>query len=499
MAKLGSTSAVRGLVIAFAAIVLMSWASLAHALTTPIAGAVPYPASGPKLYLPFPAGSKIRVLSGYSPSGGSSLHADTNATSKANDYYALDLVYDDQPNAGKGLPVVAPLAGKVVRAGWATSGWANYGQRVILEHDLGDGHVYHSLYAHMDSLAVTEGAQVTVGQKLGALGQSCQGTLSCSSFSTPHLHWALHRDSLVGGSGTGGSYGGNAVVPESMDGVEDLKQGTLITSTNTSNPVCGDSVCNGTETQATCPGDCKVCELIPSQGRIVDETEDLCFKQSGSPAYWYSASVGYQSSLFWTNATNDPNPDNFGVWELNFAEAGDYDVEAYTASFAQSKQAAYTIKHGGQSSKKTLDQSAKDGWQSLGVFAFTKGAAQSLRLDDNSGEAVSLKRKLVFDAIRLTRINGGTGGTGGSGTAGSAGSAGAVAGGSGGASSSGGQSNAGGAPAAGGGSTSEDEAGGCACRLGSAEPPGLRFCALGWLLALSLARRRRSLSRHPRL
>jgi murein DD-endopeptidase MepM/ murein hydrolase activator NlpD len=91
-----------------------------------------------------------------------------------------------------------------------------------LEHDLGDGHKYHSLYAHLDSVTVTEGATVSAGQKLDALGQSCQGALSCASFSTPHLHWVLHRDRLVGGSGTGGSYGGNAAVPEPMDGAENL-------------------------------------------------------------------------------------------------------------------------------------------------------------------------------------------------------------------------------------------------------------------------------------
>ncbi|GMV12418.1 MAG: peptidoglycan DD-metalloendopeptidase family protein [Polyangiaceae bacterium] len=504
MAKLGSVSVFRGLCLLFGALALLSWAPIAAALTSPISGAVAYPSTGPKLYLPFPAGYKIKILSGYSPSGGSSLHADTNATSKANDYYALDLVFDGQPNFGKGLPVVAPLPGKVVRAGWATSGWANYGQRVILEHDLGDGHKYHSLYAHLDSVSVAEGASVSVGQKLGTLGQSCMGTLSCSSFSTPHLHWALHRNSLVGGSGTGGSYGGNAVVPEPMDGTENLKQGMIITSTNSDNPVCGDSVCNGTETPATCPGDCKLCELIPSQGRIVDESETLCFKQSGSPQYWYPASAGYGNSLYYTHATSDPNPDNYSVWELDFAEAGNYSVEVYTAkSHAQSKQAKYTVKHGGQSSQKTVDQSAQDGWQPLGTYAFAKGATQSVRLDDNTGEALSLKRQLVFDAIRLTRITG-SGGSGGAssggaaGTAGLAGAAGGVA--AGGGQSAGGTSATGGSPSSGGGPgvgaggsmTSEDEAGGCACR---AAREGGR-ASLGALAALlfscaAVGRRRR--------
>ena len=122
MARLRLTSVVRGVMLVIGALALLSWAPIAAALTSPISGAVPYPSTGPKLVMPFPAGYKIKILSGYSPSGGSGLHADTNATGKANDYYALDLVIDGQPSFGKGLPVVAPLPGKVVKAGWATSG-----------------------------------------------------------------------------------------------------------------------------------------------------------------------------------------------------------------------------------------------------------------------------------------------------------------------------------------------------------------------------------------
>lgn len=497
MAKGRSTIVLRSLLLVIGALALLSWAPIAAALTSPISGAVPFPSTGPKLVMPFPAGYKIKVLSGYSPSGGSGLHADTNAPSKANDYYALDLVIDGQPNFGKGLPVVAPLPGKVVKAGWATSGWANYGQRVILEHDLGDGHKYHSLYAHLDSVTVTEGASVTTGQKLGTLGQSCQGALSCGSFSAPHLHWALHRDSLIGGSGTGGSYGGNAVVPEPMDGAENLKQGMIITSTNSENPACGDSLCNGTETPATCPGDCKVCDPIPAQGRTVSESESLCFKTAGSPQFWHTAAAGHDGSLMWTYGTSDPNPDNYATWELTFAEAGDYGVEVYTAkAYAQSQQAKYTVKHGTQSSQKVLDQSAKDGWQSLGTFAFAKGAAQSVRLDDNTGEATSLKRQLVFDALRLTRINGtgGTGGTSSGGAAGTAGAEGAAAAGgstSTGGSGGGGSPGSGGAnPGSGGSMTTEDEAGGCQCRAAGSDRSGGPLAMAG-LALVALARRRR--------
>ena len=474
-------SRARGALLGVATLALLAWAPGASALTSPISGAVRYPAAGPKLSLPFPAGSKINLLSGYGPSGGSSLHADTNATGKANDHYALDLVYDGQPNSGKGLPVVAPIAGKVVKAGWATSGWANYGQRVILEHDLGDGHKYHSLYAHLDSVAVTEGATVPAGKKLGTLGQSCQGALSCASFATPHLHWALHRDSLVGGSGTGGSYGGNAVVPEPMDGAEDLIQGRVITSQNSSAPVCGDAICSGAETPATCPADCKVCEPIPPQGRTLSEREPLCFKTAGSPRNWQSAAAGHDGALMFTLATSDPKPDNYATWDLEFAEAGDYRVDVYTAKpYAQSQRARYTVRHGTQTSQAIIDQTVVDGWQSLGTFSFARGDGQSLRLDDNTGEAVALKRQLVFDAIRLTRA--GVVDGGGVGTAGDAGPVGDA-----------GPASASGGPSVTGASDLErleDETGGCQIRAGATSPEA----AVTGVLALALAalgRRRR--------
>lgn len=228
----------------------------AVAQTPPIAGAVALP-SAADFRAPFSAGERVRILSGYSPSGGSSLHDGTDRASYANDYYALDLVSADRPDSGLGQPIVAPLAGVVVKAGWASAGWANYGQRVILRHDLGDGHTYYTLYAHLSRIDVSEGDSVARGEALGALGRSCQGALSCSSFSTPHLHFAMHRDSSIGGSGTGGSYGGHAVVPEAFDGAERLAPGDVLTSSNGTGPTCGDDSCDAGENWAQCPEDCE--------------------------------------------------------------------------------------------------------------------------------------------------------------------------------------------------------------------------------------------------
>lgn len=468
----------------FAAIVFAS--PHAQALTAPIAGAVAFP-SNVQLHLPFPAGSAVKILSGYSPQGGSSLHADTNACCKANDYYALDLVYANEANAGKGKPILAPLDGIVIRAGWATSGWANYGQRIILQHDLGDGHQYHSLYAHLDSIDINEGDTVKQGQQIGTLGQSCQGALSCASFSTPHLHWAIHRDSLVGGSGTGGSYGGNSVVPEPLDGAENLAQNMIITSSNTGMVVCGDNFCNGGENNSTCPQDCPACEQIPPAGRVISEDE-LCFEKGGNPMYWYTQASGHNGSQLWTNATSDPNPDNYALWKFDFAQAGDYSIEIYAEpGFAESKQAGYELVHGGGQQKLSIDQSAAGNWKMLGTFAFNQGGGQSLRLNDNTGEALANKITLVFDAIRLTRIGGvdpGTGGAGGLGAGGSGSGANTPG--------TGGSAGEGGADAP--PPQGEDE-GSCACR--TAGHASSRHDAHGWLipmlLGLAMLRRQKNL------
>lgn len=382
-------------------------ASHAEALTAPLTGATAFPSTGPALRLPFPAGAAIRVASGYGPTAGSSLHRNLTDPSHGNDHYALDLVYDAEPNGGRGLPVVAALPGTVVKAGWATEGWANFGQRVIIRHDLGDGHVYHTLYAHLNAIApgVEVGATLAQGQAIGELGGSCLGALSCSSFSGPHLHFAVHRDSEIGGSGTGGSYGGNAVVPEPIDGYEDLLRGLVMVSMNTGTAVCGDGYCSGDESNASCAGDCPVCEPIPSAGRVVDDSE-LCFARGGDPTYWNTEAAGWESSLIWTHTTDAADADNHGIWDLAFEESGEYRLEVYTdRGFAQAQQASYEVTHDGASERVILDQSAADGWRELGDFRFAAGGGQQVRLDDNSGEAFSLRRQIVFDAIRLTRLD----------------------------------------------------------------------------------------------
>ena len=171
-------------------------------------------------------------------------------------------------------------------------------------------------------------------------------------------------------------------------------------------PVCGDGRCTGDENHTTCPADCPICEPIPREGRIVDDTE-VCAERVGGSDSWFNATDGgYGGSLWWTHAWDDENPDNQQTWHLEFVEAGDYRVEAYMdADYAQSHAAPYEILHAGTSDTVTVDQaSVADDWLTLGEYAFAAGGGQHVHLRDNTGEAYSLRLRIAYDALRLTRL-----------------------------------------------------------------------------------------------
>jgi len=170
---------------------------------------------------------------------------------------------------------------------------------------------------------------------------------------------------------------------------------------------CGDGRCSGGETTASCPADCPPCGTIAAEGGEIDDG-DACFGASGPMAYLRDVQAsGEQGDLVWTHATAAASEANFADWNLYFAEAGRYRVEAYTAhDYATSQQAAYVIDAAGATTSVTIDQSAVDGWQVLGELDFAAGGGQSIHLADNTGEAASDNRQLVFDAVRLTRLDG---------------------------------------------------------------------------------------------
>ncbi len=143
------------------------------------------------------------------------------------------------------------------------------------------------------------------------------------------------------------------------------------------------------------------CGVIPASGGMIDDA-DACFTPGGPSAYMrHVTDAGENGGLYWTHTTTAAAESNFGKWNLDFVTAGTYGVEVYTAAaYAQSKAADYQILANGMTTSATIDQTAVDGWQPLGDFAFAAGGDQWINLGDNTGEAT--QEQLVFDAVRLT-------------------------------------------------------------------------------------------------
>ncbi len=233
----------------------------------------------------------------------------------------------------------------------------------------------------------------------------------------------VHEATYVSDSNTsqqGRSDGCFALDPAIEAGVVDrIHDGTLMyaetqaLNTPVGTNTCGNGTCDSREDKLTCPEDCGACGTIPSAGTVIDDG-DPCFITEGPTARLHAVtSAGQSGTLVWTDTSTLLAEQNFAEWSFDFAEAGRYRVEVYTAAaFAQSKQATYRVHAGTGDQMVTIDQTAVDGWQSLGEIDFAQGPHQWLHLGDDTGES---NVQLVFDAVRLTRVGDGSGsGSGGS-------------------------------------------------------------------------------------
>ena len=170
---------------------------------------------------------------------------------------------------------------------------------------------------------------------------------------------------------------------------------------------CGDNTCEGSETTETCAVDCPPCGVIAAAGGIVDDG-DACFEGGGNPMFLRSVTdAGADSDLLWTYATDAAAEGNFAQWNLYLAEPGRYSVEVYTdAAYGKSKKASYRVNaNGAAAGAVVIDQTAVNGWQSLGEFEFAAGGAQFVHVGDNTGEPSVDKVQLALDSVRLTRLD----------------------------------------------------------------------------------------------
>lgn len=257
--------------------------------------------------------------------------------------------------------------------------------------------------------------------------------------------------------------------------------------------VCGDGMCVGSEDPFSCAQDCPPCGVIGPDGGTVDEV-DACFERFGPEEFWRPEAAGQGGSLIWTNATDFDAPSNYALWRLYFEESGLYEVEVHIEQpYGETMQATYQVAHAGGQTDVPVSQAAQSGWVSLGEHQFSAAADHWVRLDDDTGESTDLERSIVYDALRVTRLDGGSDDTSGGADTGLD-----TGGGGGTAAESGGGSEGG--PLDGSGSegaidptfalpdADDDGTGGCGCR-------GTGGSGAGWWLLLpglwGLGRRRR--------
>lgn len=170
--------------------------------------------------------------------------------------------------------------------------------------------------------------------------------------------------------------------------------------------VCGDGICDGTESEFECPSDCPPCGIIGPDGGTIDD-DDACHERYGPEQYWRTEADGQGGGLHWTAATEFEDPSNYAVWRLYFEESGLYSVEVHVQSpWAETQQAGYRIAHAGGEQVEVIDQSESDGWRPLGDFQFDAASDHWVRLDDNTGEPVAEEIGIVYDALRVTRLDG---------------------------------------------------------------------------------------------
>ncbi|RMG97932.1 MAG: hypothetical protein D6705_07435 [Deltaproteobacteria bacterium] len=304
--------------------------------------------------------------------------------------------------------------------------------------------------------------------------------VECPSMPSGWTDWVFHQFS------DSGNVGGKSPVDEdwfngSPADLADFAVGMA---------VCGDQMCTSGETPDNCPDDCPPCGIVPPEGAIVDNG-DACYELYGPEQYWREEAAGYGGSLQWTAATDFPEPSNFAVVRLHFAQAGSYVARAYIEpAYAQSKMTVYRIRAGGQEFDVPVDQSTASGWVELGTFEFAAGGDQWIRLDDNTGEPNDATIQIVFDAFEVAPPAGGTtGATTGGGTSTTSGTSGGTTtvGTTGSSATEGGTdgSTAGSGPGLPQDYGDDDE--GCGCRAHGRAPAGL----VGMLALAGLGRRRR--------
>ncbi len=152
-------------------------------------------------------------------------------------------------------------------------------------------------------------------------------------------------------------------------------------------------------------GAAEPCGTIPAEGGTIDDG-DACFQLFGDMDYWRSVDAGHGGHLYWTNAWNTEQADNWAWWRLHLARAGSYEVEIRTeAAYSVYDQAHYMVVADGVAHSLSVDLGQGGDWLSLGTYDFATGGAQWVAVYDDHDGSVASDQHIPADAVRLTRMD----------------------------------------------------------------------------------------------
>jgi hypothetical protein len=205
-----------------------------------------------------------------------------------------------------------------------------------------------------------------------------------------------------------GAYGGHAGVPKNSTVMNGNSQFSWTFTTSGNHTVSfkvdvdnGVAEYNEGDNQTTA-----TVYIAPSGGgaTVIVDDQSTGFTKYGPTSYWYQASIGYGSHMWWTYV-NGTVQSNYAQWKPSLPSAGNYTVYAYVPSnYATSQQAKYRIYHNATNTYSTINQNAYSNvWVSLGTHYFSANGTEYVELGDATGEATSTYRMLGFDAVKFVK------------------------------------------------------------------------------------------------
>jgi hypothetical protein len=145
----------------------------------------------------------------------------------------------------------------------------------------------------------------------------------------------------------------------------------------------------------------EACGTTQQAGRSEVIVDDRSGDFSKTGTYWWEASAGYNSHMFYT-FVNGNSVSSIGEWWPTLA-GGNYAVSVYVpninATTANAKYEIYTT--GGTVVRSVNQNDYYNAWVNLGTYSFSTGRTRRVRLTDATGET-NYNLKIGFDAIKFT-------------------------------------------------------------------------------------------------